>query len=357
MALHTTVTAINDTSPSTKEIAGINSLRFLAFALVYCSHLLPGFRFGHTGVQFFFVISSFLLTYLSLEEFKQSGSFNRFNFFVRRSLRIYPLYYLVLTFAFFILPVLSNRFSVVVTLPDRKWMYWLFLSNFDYSQHVFFLKLLWSIAVEEQFYLAFLFFSLFFKRFHYQLCLLLFIVYSFYLFLLIEGKFTNEYFNPLSYLPCFISGMLIAKIFFQQKNLLLKTLIAYIIVFAIVGIGLYMFEWNEFFGYLFNTCIYSSLLLLVLLGQNYFALSIQPIFRFFETAGKYTYGLYVYSGLAITLELTVIPIDNPLVAALFVTLVLVAMAVISYHLYEQPFLRLKRYFRKERGRTSQSVAA
>lgn len=328
-----------------RYVPGLNSLRFLAFLLVYVSHLFPPFQIGHTGVQLFFVISSFLLTYLALAELKKTGRFSRKNFFIRRSLRIYPLYFLIIIFAFVILPFLSNQLAIKITLPEKKWMYWVFLSNYEYSDHVFFLKLLWSIAVEEQFYLAFILFSFAFHRYHYLLCLTLLVFYLVYMSLVIKGLVGNEYFNPISYLPCFVSGMLIAKLFAEKKNVLTKALSVYILLAAAIYVNIRFYQANDFLYYPFIACCYSALLLLVLLAVRKLQASTNWFLQLSEAAGKYTYGLYVYSGLVITLQLTIFEINNPLLAALVLSVILFAVAIISYHLYEKPFLALKNRFR------------
>lgn len=326
-------------------VPGISSLRFLAFLLVYVSHLFPLFQIGHTGVQLFFVISSFLLTHLALAELKNTGRFSRKNFFIRRSLRIYPLYFLIIVFAFVVLPFLSNQLAIKITLPEKKWMYWIFLSNYEYSDHVFFLKLLWSIAVEEQFYLAFILFSFAFSRFHYLLCLTLFILYLVYMSLVIKGMVGNEYFSPFSYLPCFVSGMLIAKLFAAEKNVLPKALSVYILVAGVIFVSISFYQANDFLYYPFIACCYSALLLLVLLAERKLQTSTNWLVKLSEAAGKYTYGLYVYSGLVITLQLTIFEINNSLVAALVLSVILFSVAIFSYHFFEKPFLALKKRFR------------
>ena len=114
-------------------------------------------RLGWTGVDLFFVLSGFLITGILLDTKGQPRWWP--NFFVRRGLRIFPLYYGVLTFLFIVLPHLvqwSNPDYAV--LRDHQAWYWTYTVNFLnalthgrgtplYTSHF------WSLSIEEQFYL------------------------------------------------------------------------------------------------------------------------------------------------------------------------------------------------------------
>ena len=133
------------------KIKGLDTLRFFAFLSIFIFHATPHFEYGYFGVDFFFVLSSFLLTYLAYQEIDAKGFVSKWNFLGRRMLRIFPLYYLVLTASFIVLPILNYS----VNLPENKLLYWLLLSNYETSDCLYSLKFLWSIGVEEQFYLIF----------------------------------------------------------------------------------------------------------------------------------------------------------------------------------------------------------
>lgn len=108
---------------------------------------------GWIGVQIFFVLSGFLITSQLLRD---QGATNYFSsFYMRRVLRIFPLYYLALVVGLFLVPHL-------MTLPPDKlqsfshapWL-WVFLNNWTqpFSDSVYLFSHFWSLAVEEQFYL------------------------------------------------------------------------------------------------------------------------------------------------------------------------------------------------------------
>jgi peptidoglycan/LPS O-acetylase OafA/YrhL len=108
---------------------------------------------GWMGVQLFFVLSGFLITGILIDGKGEPHQFR--NFYTRRALRIFPLYYAVLIVAFIVLPALGRApvWSVVNT-SSEIW-YWTYLTNWVVSiegggggfSHF------WSLAVEEQFYL------------------------------------------------------------------------------------------------------------------------------------------------------------------------------------------------------------
>lgn len=110
---------------------------------------------GSLGVNLFFVLSGFLITYLLLWEKARFGKVNAFQFIKRRSLRIWPVYFLVVIFGFVIFPLLPFGKELVYDIS-----YYLgFLSNINEIQvgltdNVNFMTPPWSVSVEEQFYLV-----------------------------------------------------------------------------------------------------------------------------------------------------------------------------------------------------------
>ena len=113
--------------------------------------------FCWTGVDLFFVLSGFLITGILLDT---RGSERYFTtFYARRTLRIFPLYYLVLFLAFVVLPKFPSVHPVLagqVDLPPQ-WPYWLYLTNFSIADRGWvhgWVDVGWSLAIEEQFYLV-----------------------------------------------------------------------------------------------------------------------------------------------------------------------------------------------------------
>lgn len=118
---------------------------------------------GWTGVDLFFVLSGFLITGILIDSRRQPGYLS--SFFIRRSLRIFPLYFLSLWTAFVFLPQFSEFWPAArpVAAPMAElgvhqlwfWTYtqnWLFAFQGNWPT-VNYLNHFWSLAVEEQFYL------------------------------------------------------------------------------------------------------------------------------------------------------------------------------------------------------------
>jgi peptidoglycan/LPS O-acetylase OafA/YrhL len=111
-------------------------------------------NFGWVGVQLFFVLSGFLITRGLLEDRGAPDYFR--NFYTRRILRIFPLYYATLILTFFVLPAFDFLPETVAADAPHQWWLWLFLSNWStpYGIGGNSLPHFWSLAVEEQFYLV-----------------------------------------------------------------------------------------------------------------------------------------------------------------------------------------------------------
>ncbi|MDR0972009.1 MAG: acyltransferase [Bacteroidales bacterium] len=151
---------------------GLNQLRFFAALLVLIHHsetirlkyglfnleYLSFFQNGYNAVLFFFVLSGFLITYLLLKEEKEKDSISVKQFYLKRVRRIWPLYFLLVVFGTLIMPYLFQVFNIPYQMPytfNQVWYYFVFflpcLVLFFYGHH--FLEPLWSIGVEEIFYL------------------------------------------------------------------------------------------------------------------------------------------------------------------------------------------------------------
>ncbi|MGA2811238.1 MAG: acyltransferase [Candidatus Acidiferrum sp.] len=143
------------------QLDGVRGVAILLVLFVNTSekypalHLQRVFADGWMGVDLFFVLSGFLITRILLGS-KASGHYFR-NFYVRRALRILPLYYAVLLFLFVLVPWLRpSEAQVIFARSSPWWSYPLFLQNFLVAiptQAPGPLGASWSLAIEEQFYL------------------------------------------------------------------------------------------------------------------------------------------------------------------------------------------------------------
>jgi peptidoglycan/LPS O-acetylase OafA/YrhL len=131
----------------------LDGLRAVAVSLVVASHTIPACSGGWLGVDIFFVLSGFLITRLLVAEMDDAGRMNLFNFYMRRVLRLFPAFGILLaTYVAFAFLVASN------TLDHLKAAFWAstylmsWVAGLERGQSGFMLHT-WSLSVEEQFYI------------------------------------------------------------------------------------------------------------------------------------------------------------------------------------------------------------
>lgn len=147
-------------SPKKNYLPNLDALRFFAASLVLIAHFertrvsLGGsasaiWNFGRCGYTLFFTLSGFLITYTLLKEQDLTGQINFKKFYLRRILRIWPLYYAVLIFEYLTYPKLPPGSMVPMTLSL------LMLPNLSIVLYpkVYLALWTWAIGVHEQFYL------------------------------------------------------------------------------------------------------------------------------------------------------------------------------------------------------------
>jgi peptidoglycan/LPS O-acetylase OafA/YrhL len=120
---------------------------------------------GWVGVQLFFVLSGFLITGILLALRAKQGTFRRkfSTFYIRRSLRIFPLYYFVLVICFVVIPVMGIQHEGLELARQGQLWYWTYMINWKATE-IGGLPHIWSLAIEEQFYLIWPFFVLALSR-------------------------------------------------------------------------------------------------------------------------------------------------------------------------------------------------
>jgi len=348
-------------------------LRFFAFLKVFLLHLpiaaFPVFTFlkngGGIGVIFFFVLSGFLITYIIIEEKLRTSKLNLYNFYVRRILKIWPLYFLMVGFAFatpYLLAVFKLPFSNEGYQPN--WLMTItFLENYkSIAEHshpnVAPLSVIWSLCIEEHFYLLWgiTFFFVSVKR------IPVVIGVSIVLSIIANAVFlkinipTAEILTNLIY---FAFGAIPAYLLATRKDsfesfiigfprmyrfLLLCLVIIYVLLSPNINYPLKDYIEPLIFGLLF-----CSIICLIIPQDNDIKISDKNILSKF---GIYTYGLYLYHTIVISLFIHVfkkvgLSLDKPIDAIAFVGLTLgitLLISYLSYNLFEKPFLRLKTYF-------------
>jgi peptidoglycan/LPS O-acetylase OafA/YrhL len=147
-------------SPPGRHVASLDGLRALAIMGVMLVHAgAPGLSLGWLGVDLFFVLSGFLITSLLLREFAATGRVNLLNFWGRRFLRLMPAYWLYASFLTIAMRVVhwgwlgTNDGWTPNLYLTAIWCYFVnFVPMGGIWEHQELTLMLWSLAVEEQFY-------------------------------------------------------------------------------------------------------------------------------------------------------------------------------------------------------------
>ena len=350
-----------------KHILQIDGLRCFAVLSVLIAHFIVGNYGGETlnkipfgtGVNLFFVISGFLITSILLQKkeaiYNQTTTFFKEikNFYVRRTLRIFPLYYIVLLFVvYFSFDQIKDYYGYLFTYTTNIYM-------IIHNGYIGSKTHLWSLAVEEQFYLIWPFVILLVPK----KSILLFILSIILLSLISKYYFLNlspyTIGSNASFTSCLDSlglGALLAHlqlnhlIFFKKlvtKKALILSIILYIILFLFPCILSENLE-----SLLKNT--FTSIIYFFLVGlasQNKFSTGVKALLenKISLYLGKISYGIYlIHNFMPEAFEKffaqKLPPTDHLSMRIVYWILLTIALASTSWYLIEKPILRLKKYF-------------
>jgi len=369
----------------------LDGLRFIAFLMVFMQHgfltslnlqfqkgtfinkLFTILFDGGTGVSIFFVLSGFLITYLLLAESESNGKINVLSFYARRTLRIWPLYFVVITFALVIYPLLKSMLGISSPLSYNTIYYYAFLSNFDViNLRTYFpgqdsmSSITWSVAIEEQFYLIWPLLFCFLPKKFYKYIFGGVILVSLLFRFVHSQEHIQLYFHSLGVCADLAIGGLGAyfaiysakfRDFFQ--NLSKPAII------LLYGLGIaWLFYHKQFFNFhyapVFSRLISTAFFAFIILEQNF---SKRSFFKFSKNRllsswGKYTYGLYLLHPVAITLVAIALKLfhvydEHSFMISLFAGFAALALSMVlsyfSYVYYEKKFLLLKSNFDSRRN--------
>lgn len=364
-----------------RHILALDGFRGLAVFLVMFDHftdmggLLKGgtaiqrlLNGGYIGVDMFFILSGFLITGILLDT---KGSQNYFSaFYARRTLRIFPLYYFVLAVAYGSAPFLSPQNNLSLTGPNSPLWYWLYVSNFgtivkgDWLLSPYWLNLghLWSLSIEEQFYLIWPLVVFIFPKKHLQTVCWVLVATAVSLrlyYLKIEGDYSlMAYLFTFARLNTLAIGAWLA-IAFRDSVLWEQVRALRWWVFWISGVLYFSVRtyWIDGRHYedVFAMFFFSALLVLAIQEKG-----AQPWKLFLQSRplvflGKYSYALYIYHHLL--KPIFWIKLYNGILIPTFgegwlgviayiciASSVTIALALLSWHLLEWPLQRLKKRF-------------
>lgn len=341
----------------------IDTLRAFAVIFVIYSHwgsqnsiINQLFPIGFLGVNIFFVISGFLITRILLSNKNLINSKSKVikSFFLRRTLRIFPLYYATLFFLWLVnFPGLREDF-----LP-----YLFYYCNIDYywnNQMHGILSPRWSLAVEEQFYLIWPFLILFINKIRMKIFFITVILFAFllrsYLTIVYPEKELVQ-FLMTSNLDSLAGGGLLA--YFYKYDIVKFTYLANkkrVLVLFFVGFTLLIFNSFYFYNGIFtgilpvnlkaigSTLISLPMVIMAIKGYRGFLGKFMSN-KVLIYIGKISYGIYLYHSLVFLLMRQAgINITNPLLKNTVGFLFLLLISSISWYFFEKPINNLKKYF-------------
>ncbi len=349
--------------PTLKYFPHLDGIRLIAALMVVFNHYLTelnfGFKFptGFYGVQIFFAISGFLITgiLLTLKNLQPAVSYVLIikNFYIKRFLRLFPPYY-ILIFSYVVL----EFFGLFVAQPGWKPFYMLYVPNwffYYYGWQGTIDNHLWSLGVEEQFYLFWPILLLLLPKRSEHKWIIAMIVTGYFLkaiinqFFLLEG---DPFLLPISQMDTIGIGALLACAYHYQLNFLTtaKRWLPFLLPIAILLTLYTSYDKPRNDPFL---CI--SLVLLsgsiVLRGVEGFSGVIKKVmeWKWVQYGGKISYGIYLYHKVIPTLLVSFshkLGILHPnktgvLLLSLILTFVI---AHLSWIWLETPFLRMKKYF-------------
>jgi peptidoglycan/LPS O-acetylase OafA/YrhL len=343
------------------------------------------FSYGALGVDLFFLLSGFLITGILYDSLADPAYFR--NFYMRRVLRIFPLYYGVLVIVFLVVPAIpALRGSEIAGLRSHQAWAWLYGVNIYLAIHngwvLSYIEHFWSLAIEEQFYLVWplVVWLLGGKRRLFLGVSLAVAIASFggriIASLYGASEVVTTVLTPFE-LDCLAIGGFFAVYMRQPDGAAAARRMIFPLTLAGLGLLLLQFGVRHFseYGYAVQSLRRGGfhLLLAALLLEALCAPSSSVWSRFLRsgpmvTLGKYSYGLYVYHHFFSyyfsehRTELALASVIGSSTAALAIQAVggmaaSMAIAWLSYEYFEKFFLRLKRFWPSSHAAKAEEAAA
>jgi peptidoglycan/LPS O-acetylase OafA/YrhL len=363
----------------------LNGLRFIAAMMVIVNHVeaqlwlfhAPNFvtypflpMFGSMGVTLFFVLSGFLITYLLLTEKETFGQIKFGAFYLRRILRIWPLYYFVVILGF-IMPNFEffspseTLHQIYENLPEKVALYAFIMPNvvkelypmIPYSAQT------WSIGVEEQFYIIWPILVHYSTRYFRNFLLLAGFVYAIgqlswmlttpQRHILPINELTTFIKNFLFFfrIQCMAIGGIFALVLFRNMTSVLSVLTTRVVQIGVWILLVVMILRGQYVPYI-NQEFYSVLFGIAILNLALTDTSIINLrHKVIDYLGRISYGLYMLHVIAVVFSIRVISmfieVNDPIYHLATYILAVpcsVALASFSYYYFESPFLKLKKRF-------------
>lgn len=364
------------------HFANLNALRFIASFVVIIAHTeqikfikglanIYDFSFvkimGSLSVDLFFVLSGFLITSLLLIEKKTETGISIKKFIIRRLLRIWPLYFIIMILGFFIMPHFLNLkigtpfVDVNDNFISNIVLYTLFLPHIQsiVIGPILYCVQAWSIGIEEQFYL---FWPFVVKKLNLKgiinFIFIFIIVYLIMCISLILATHNNYLINKFSLdtlvdinlifghrlkFDCLLVGAFFAIIHIKIKDdsFILKK---YFQVFIYLLEAVLLLYGNGFYGFFWEIhAVLYGVIILNLVRTNTSLLNLE--YSVFNYLGRISYGVYMYHVLIINVVITLLYKFNLMILAYPIIFILVIIVSdFSYRFIEVYFLKKKKHY-------------
>lgn len=377
-------------TPQKVKFEGLNALRFFAafFVLLHhCESIRAGrdmpnlrsfslFQNGGLAVWFFFVLSGFLITYLLLSEIRRTHDVAVGKFLMRRVLRIWPLYFLIVVLGLAVVPFALQMLGIEANTHLSIWAvggYYLLFLSFVVNTlfHTGMLEPLWSIGVEEYFYVLWAPLFKFFKKNALAIIVSMIAVKTLMLVYLefdttMKASLLGKIISVLRFELMAIGGLGAYFTFYHRarvERLWVFSPLAQYLLFSVLIVRIF-FHWglqlsgNVLYAAVFKVPIlgtYTEGVLFLWLIMN-ISVNPQPLFSFknrvLDFLGEISYGIYMYQSLIIFVVITLL--KKPLMmlpfwasTALYLgaaTGLTILVSFLSKKYFEDYFLKIKHRF-------------
>jgi peptidoglycan/LPS O-acetylase OafA/YrhL len=357
-------------SESSVHISELDGLRAIAVTLVLLNHFGPSASVplvwrlqavGWVGVDLFFVLSGFLITGILVDSRRRPNYFR--DFYIRRTLRIFPLYYCVLTLIVtsMLLWDGGSTYRKLVSQWGSPWWFWSYLGNIKMALNnqtptTFALTPLWSLHIEEQFYLVFPFIVRFVRKEMLLKGLLVAIIASPVLRILLWHWNPSNPYIQYMLLPCRLDGLALGAVIaikirgpwkIDRRRLGAVALAALLVAYfgyKWFGGNSWLTPFTRILGYsLFSFAFASAVLWIVLFRGSWQTnwLNLGPI----QFLGRISYGVYLLQAPAAAMLTALFASaevwHNDIFRFVTISATTVLFAALSWHFLERPILQLK----------------
>lgn len=306
---------------------------------------------GPLGVNLFFTLSGYLITYLLLREYNSNKRIDVRSFYIRRILRIWPLYFLLILLGFLIMPLIVSPEYSVFLMPDYSQRLILFLSFLPNVSYIIngttpFVHQLWSIGVEEQFYLFWPWLILLSPKKKTAVVVFLAVYILTLVFLnKFEGAGSAIYkiFSHARFSAMAIGGIAGFVMYYKTwaYELIQRKITAWI-VFAILIICICFSLYVPYLGYELYSFLFACMI-------AHLSVASKPVFSldypWLNQLGKISYGLYMYHSIMIFASIYLLRLFNLQSVQVLVYAVSIFSTILisqlSYKYFEKYFLNIK----------------